>query len=139
MQYYTVKVTDRLLRFDTAGDSWTVTLLPFAQTPNAPYEVQKTSQGDGHTVTVQTDLVNGPNDFLLADGSTAITLDDTTHTVYIRIPANGASPAYVNSGGVGGGQSVSIPPRCCLATTARSRSMCRGRPTPARTLPTSWA
>jgi hypothetical protein len=109
MQYYTVKVTDRLLRFDTTGDSWTVTLLPFAQTPNAPYEVQKTSQGDGNTVTVQTDLTNGPNDFLLADGSTAITLDDTTHTVYIRIPANGASPAYVNSGGQGGGAGVSIP------------------------------
>jgi hypothetical protein len=109
MLYYTVKVTDRLLRYDTTNDSVTVTLLPFAQTPNAPYEIQKTSQGDGNTVTVQTDLTNGPNDFLLADGSTALTLDDTAHTVYIRIPANGLSPAYVNSGGGGGGGGTGAP------------------------------
>lgn len=108
MQTYAIKVTDRLLRFDTTNDDWTVVMLPFAQTPNAPYEIHRTSTGDGHTVTIQ---VAGTPDFLLPDGSTALTLDDATYTVYIKIPDNGQSPAYVawGSGGGGGGGTATIP------------------------------
>lgn len=99
--HYTVRVTDRLLRFDTTHDDIIVTLLPFIQTPNAPYEIHRISTGDGHTVTVRVDP--STTDFLLPDGSVAITLDDTDHTVYIKIPAQGLSPAYVASGTGGGG------------------------------------
>jgi hypothetical protein len=106
--FYSVKITDQLLRFDTTKDDVVVTMLPFAQTPNAPYQIQRTSTGDGHTVTVQ---VAGAPDFLLPDGSTALTLDDTTYAVTIKIPADGLSPAYVawGSGGGGSGGSVTIP------------------------------
>lgn len=97
---YTIKVTDRLLRFDTTANDVVVTMLPFAQTPNAPYEIHRTSTGDGHTVTIE---VNGAPDFLLPDGSTALTLDDNAYAVYIKIPDNGQSPAYVAWGSGGGG------------------------------------
>jgi hypothetical protein len=100
---YTIKITDRLLRFDTTKADVLVTLLPFVQTPNAPYEIHKISTGDGHTVTISVDP--STSDFLLPDGSTALTLDDTNHTVYIKIPDSGLSPAYVNSGGGGSGSS----------------------------------
>jgi hypothetical protein len=107
---YTVKITDRLLRFDTTNDNIVVTLLPFAQTPNAPYEVHKTSMGDGNTVTIQVDPTTA--DFLLPDGSTSIALDDASPTAYIRIPAQGVSPAYINmgGGGSGGGGQPYVPP-----------------------------
>lgn len=100
MLNYTVKVTDRLLRFDTTKDDVTVTLLPFAQTPNAPYEIHRTSTGDGHTVTIQVD--GGTSDYLLPDGTTALVLNDTSYAVYIKIPASGLSPAYVSWGSGGG-------------------------------------
>lgn len=110
MVTYNIKVTDRLLRFDTTNDSVTVVMLPFIQTPNAPYEIQRTSSGDGNTVTIETT----GSDFLLADGSTSITLDDSAETVYIKIPAGGVSPAYVSwgsgGGGTGGGGGTVIQP-----------------------------
>jgi hypothetical protein len=109
---YTVRIIDRLLRFDTTKDDVVATLLPFAQTPNAIYEIHKISTGDGHTVTI---TVNpSTTDFLLPDRTISLVLDDTNHTVYIKIPANGLSPAYVNSGdgggGGGGGGGVPAPP-----------------------------
>jgi hypothetical protein len=106
---YTVRIIDRLLRFDTTLDDVVVTLLPFANTPNATYEIHRTSTGDGHTVTIQADGATA--DYLLPDGSTAIVLDDTAYTVYIKIPADGLSPAYVNSGGgSGSGGGGYVPP-----------------------------
>lgn len=98
---YTVKITDKLLRFDTTNDDVVITLLPFAQTPNAPYEIHKTSSGDGHAITVQVDPDG--DDFLLPDGSPSIALDDANYWATIRIPANGFSPAFVAMGGAGGG------------------------------------
>jgi hypothetical protein len=100
---YAVRVTDKLLRFDTTNDDVLVTLLPFKQTPNAPYEIHRISVGDGHTVTVRVDP--STTDFLLPDGSTTILLDDTNPSVTIRIPASGLSPAFVtqSGGGSGGG------------------------------------
>lgn len=111
MQYYAIKVTDRLLRFDTTNDSWTVTMLPFAQTPNAPYEIQRTTSGDGNTVEIQ--VAGNSGDFLLPTGDTSLILDDASETVYIKIPDNGLSPAYVSwggtTGGSGGGGTVITP------------------------------
>ena len=109
---YTVKITDHLLRFDTTADDAIVTMLPFADTPNAPYEIHKTSVGDGHTVTIQPDPTTP--DFLLPDTSNVV-LDDTNNTAIIRIPANGFSPAFVSMGGVssggggGGGGPANVP------------------------------
>ena len=96
---YYVKITDRLLRFDTTADDVEVILLPFAQTPNAPYEVHKTTFGDGHTVTV---TAQSP-DFLQPNTSPAVVLDDTNNWAIIKIPDDGASPAFVTQGGSGGG------------------------------------
>lgn len=110
---HSVLITDRLLRFDTTADDVTVILLPFAQTPNAPYEIHKTSFGDGHSVTIQTAAVTDSTntDFLLPNGDTSITLTDDSPTATIRIPADGVSPAYVaqGGGGGGGGGPVTIP------------------------------
>ena len=102
---YTVKITDKLLRFNTTAGDWVVNLLPFAQTPNAPFEIHKTSFGDGNTVTIQTAAVNDSTntDYLLPNGDNTITLTDDSPTATIRIPADGASPAYVTAGGSGGG------------------------------------
>jgi hypothetical protein len=98
---YTVKITDRLLRFDTTNDDVLLTLLPFKQTPNAPYEIHRISKGDGHTVTIRVDP--STTDFLLPDRSTTILLTDANPTAMIRIPADGASPAFVAQGGGSGG------------------------------------
>ena len=107
---YNVKIKDKLLRFDTTKDDVIVWLLPFAQTPNAPFEIHKTSYGDGHTVTVQP--ASGSKDFLLPNGANVV-LDDTNNTAIIRIPANGSSPAFVSMGGVssggGGGGTTNVP------------------------------
>jgi hypothetical protein len=106
---YTITIFDQLLRFDTTNDDVVVTMLPFASTPNAPYQVQKTSVGDGHTVTVQPDPTT--RDKLLSDGSLVV-LDDDNLTAIIRIPADGASPAFVSMGGVssgGSGGAVNVP------------------------------
>ena len=101
---YIVKITDKLLRFDTTNDFVIVQLLPFAQTPNAPFEIHKTSFGDGHSVTIQTAAVidSTNTDFLLPNGDVSITLDDVSNWATIRIPANGFSPAFVSMGGAGG-------------------------------------
>ena len=110
---YNVKIKDKLLRFDTTNDDVIVWLLPFAQTPNAPYEIHKTSYGDGHTVTIQP--ASGSRDFLLPNGANVV-LDDTNNTAIIRIPANGSSPAFVSMGGVssggGGGTDQRARARC---------------------------
>ena len=98
---YTIRIVDKLLRFDTTQDDVLVTMLPFKQTPNAPYEIQKTTAGDGHTVTVRVDP--STTDFLLPGGTRSILLDDTNSTVMIRVPANGLSPAFVSMSGGGGG------------------------------------
>ena len=106
---YNVKIKDKLLRFDTTKDDVIVWLLPFAQTPNAPFEIHKTSYGDGHTVTIQP--ASGSKDFLLPNGANVV-LDDTNNTAIIRIPANGSSPAFVSMGGVssgGGGGTTNVP------------------------------
>jgi len=98
---YTVRIIDRLLRFDTTHGNAVVTLLPFAQTPNAPYEIHRVSFGDGNTVTLQADPTT--SDYLLPDGSTSITLDDTNYWVIVKIPGDASSPAFVTMGGGGGG------------------------------------
>ena len=109
MTNYKVRFIDRFLRFDTTKDNITVTLLPFAQTPNAPFELQRVTTGDGHTVTVQADPTT--SDFLLPDGTKKLVLDDTTFWVLIKIPETGQSPALCHSGGAGAGAAgPSAPP-----------------------------
>ena len=109
--FYTVRVIDKLLRFDTANDDVVVTLLPFVQTPNAPYEIHKITT-DAHTVTVRVDPTT--TDFLLPGGATTIVLDAVNNTAMIHIPASGQSPAFVTTsgassgGGDGGGGSNDI-------------------------------
>jgi hypothetical protein len=104
---YTVRTIDRLLRFNTTDGDITVTLQPFAQTPNAPYEMHRVSTGDGNTVLIQTDP--STSDFLLPDGSKSIVLDDTNFWALIKIPQNGESPAFVTMGGAAGGGGGGVP------------------------------
>jgi hypothetical protein len=105
MTSYTVRKIDRFLRFDTSQDDITVTLLPFAQTPNAPFELQRVTTGDGHKVIIRVDP--STTDFLLPDGTKSIMLNDATFWTLIKIPQNGESPALCQSGGAVGGN---VPP-----------------------------
>jgi len=101
---YTFRKIDRLIRFDTTNQGAVATLLPFAQTPNQEFEVQKIS-ADTNTVIVQVDPTT--SDFFPGNTSSVTLTDNTTnYMVRIKIPGDGSSPALV-TGGLPGG---SVPP-----------------------------